>query len=511
MEDKQVGQGGGVARKVADPLTNYFGLPWKGNDESAFLTLLAEESRAFAFANGVVMGLPRSADKSAQDSHVTHAPVTLLPAPMPAAVFRQAYAVANDFNVLVHRASRDHEFVCKTLALAAEADSFTGQLLKLYKQVYNEGWRQKYELGLHRSDYMLHVEEGKTPLLQQVEINTISAAFSALSTTVSEMHRFVISKLQGEGTPIGVIEPHALPQNRAGYKFVDALASAHKAYDNKKAVIMMIVQGGERNAFDQRWIEYKLYERHNVHVIRRSLTDIAERAKLDESSHILTMDGHVVAVAYFRAGYTPDDYHSDKEWHARLTLERSDSIKCPSLAYHLIGAKKVQQVFSVPGVLERFFDATEESDRIARIRACFTGQYSLDHEEHSPEQDAVIKKAIADPDSFIMKPQREGGGNNFNGDALREALTNFKPEERAAYVLMDRIRASTFETLSYRAGQATVTTSVYELGVYSSFLAEGEKVILDEVAGHLLRTKESTQKEGGVVAGASNLDSPLLI
>lgn len=34
-------------------------------------------------------------------------------------------------------------------------------------------------------------------------------------------------------------------------------------------------------------------------------------------------------------------------------IERSMSIKCPSVSYHLAGTKKVQQVLSVPGVVER--------------------------------------------------------------------------------------------------------------------------------------------------------------
>ena len=41
--------------------------------------------------------------------------------------------------------------------------------------------------------------------------------------------------------------------------------------------------------------------------------------------------------------------------------------------------------------------------------------------------------------------------------------------------------------------------------------SDGDKIILNQGAGHLLRTKESTNKEGGVVAGASALDSPRLV
>ena len=46
-----------------------------------------------------------------------------------------------------------------------------------------------------------------------------------------------------------------------------------------------------------------------------------------------------------------------QDWKARLMLERSRAIKCPSAAFHLAGTKKVQQVLASPGVLERYVGA----------------------------------------------------------------------------------------------------------------------------------------------------------
>jgi glutathione synthase len=52
-------------------------------------------------------------------------------------------------------------------------------------------------------------------------------------------------------------------------------------------------------------------------------------------------------------------------------LETSTAAQCPSVAYQLAGAKKVQQDLASPGVLERFVDGPEEA---ALIRACFAGE-----------------------------------------------------------------------------------------------------------------------------------------
>ena len=55
----------------------------------------------------------------------------------------------------------------------------------------------------------------------------------------------------------------------------------------------------------------------------------------------------------FRCGYHPDQYPTEKEWEARLMIERSLAIKSPSIQYHLAGTKKVQQALALPGILEK--------------------------------------------------------------------------------------------------------------------------------------------------------------
>src|SRR5262245_38850963 len=42
------------------------------------------------------------------------------------------------------------------------------------------------------------------------------------------------------------------------------------------AVVLMVVQEGERNAIDQKKIEYALQERHQLRLIRRTLVEIHE-------------------------------------------------------------------------------------------------------------------------------------------------------------------------------------------------------------------------------------------
>ena len=56
-------------------------------------------------------------------------------------------------------------------------------------------------------------------------------------------------------------------------------------------------------------------------------------------------------------------------------IERSMAIKCPTIAYHLAGVKKVQQTLALPGAVERFIDDPTVQ---RQIRDTFAGLYSLD-------------------------------------------------------------------------------------------------------------------------------------
>ena len=48
---------------------------------------------------------------------------------------------------------------------------------------------------------------------------------------------------------------------KALYGVSESLAHAWRAYGNKQAIILMIVQPGERNIWDQTLIEYELQSR----------------------------------------------------------------------------------------------------------------------------------------------------------------------------------------------------------------------------------------------------------
>lgn len=109
-------------------------------------------------------------------------------------------------------------------------------------------------------------------------------------------------------------------------------------------------------------------------------------------------NGIEVTVVYFRSGYEPGQYLSDDDWNARLLVERSLAIKCPSINYHLAGTKKVQQALAKPGMLKRFIT---DDIKIKTISDIFTGLYSMD--SNTEDGQKAFGMVLIDPSKYEYK------------------------------------------------------------------------------------------------------------
>ena len=338
--------------------------------------------------------------------------------------------------------------------------------------------------------------------IKQIEINTIASSFGGIGSRVTELHRYIQDSYADSDDKT----TEKLPTNCAAQGLGKGIVTAWNLYGNKSAVVLMVVQGSENNRVDQRVLEYSIRESNPaVKVIRRNLQQIEENGELKDDK-TLFVDGKEIAVAYFRAGYSPNDYFSEKEWSARLKLERSRAIKCPTIAYQLVGTKKIQQVLAEPGVLERFLD---DPGMIARIRKTFAGLFSLDNGE---DGDKNAQMAIENLDRFVVKPQREGGGNNVYGEAIREVLSK-KDGSRTQYVLMEKIRPPVLKNYIVQVHKNEILEEdvICEFGVFGVVISNGEEIVKNEAVGHLLRTKSIIHDDGGVAALRAVLDSPCLV
>jgi len=137
------------------------------------------------------------------------------------------------------------------------------------------------------------------------------------------------------------------------------------------------------------------------------------------SSSSSSKEEYKVSVVYYRSGYSPNDYPSEIEWGVRVMIEDSRAIKCPSIGYQLAGTKAIQAALYLPNVLEKYLT----KDDSIKIRQCFAAQYSMIDFRNGDEVTKIaVENAICDGTNWVLKPQREGGGNNFYGQDLSDFL-----------------------------------------------------------------------------------------
>lgn len=118
-------------------------------------------------------------------------------------------------------------------------------------------------------------------------------------------------------------------------------------------IVLVVTQEGERNTADQFKLLLHLTEKHKIISLRRTFAEIHTSLKLYRACYhdskrpaapFGVLDNrYLVAVVYFRNSYVPQDFPTETHWDVRLQLEQTNAIKCPSIPYHLMTFKKLQQ------------------------------------------------------------------------------------------------------------------------------------------------------------------------
>ncbi|CAD7954197.1 unnamed protein product [Amoebophrya sp. A25] len=300
---------------------------------------------------------------------------------------------------------------------------------------------------------------------------------------------------------------------------------------------------------------------------------------LDSYSRLWINHRHV-AVVYWHTSFAPENTHSK----ARELIERSAAIKVPTVPAQLAGTKKIQQCLADEETLMRFLrgytssSETREENKetkadnsqllalARRILDVTATQYDLEEQIEtclSPDADgerarALIGSVYANPEKWLLKPQREGGGNNLFGQDMLDyiksrgaaassvsetenAKQNGGAESHAAttttcpttndenyYILMKKIETIPEPNVLFLTdeGASFKADAVTEVGLFSVFFRDPEDIKLEEdstnslnkkhfvppqgeineMVGIFQRAKRSSSDEGGICAGHGFLD-----
>ncbi|KAI9727597.1 MAG: hypothetical protein M1834_008036 [Cirrosporium novae-zelandiae] len=517
---------------------------------------LLDNLKNWSIANGLAVRptsafVPEETDPSM--SLATTAPVTLFPSPFPRKCFDMAKDLQVSYNELYAAISSDEAWLKDIVEEIIDVDDFVAKLWSIHLDVKEEGYVQDLTFGLFRSDYMVHSptsssnEPSSPPSIKQVEFNTISSSFGCLSSQVSLLHQH-LHELPATPYPTS-IKSASLPSNPTIPKLAQGLKEAHIAYGPSKSVpslplcIIILVQPKEHNIFDQYLLTNHI-QNDKIPIFRLPFTTVLDHTKIPSSNPSRPLvytpphspsTPYEVSVLYFRAGYAPSEYPDSTVWTARHHLERSAAIKCPSVLTQISGIKKVQQMLAIPhsvtsdsDPLTHFLPHTSSSD-LSRIRSTFCAQYPLfPLDSPSAKEGRALALDSKTAPGFVLKPNREGGGNNIYGSDIPDFLKSIPEDQWKGYILMSLIEPPAegmgVQNAVFRNGKVEKGEVIGELGVFGCCLwrqvsigsnkseSANQGIIKGNFeAGYLLRTKGRGSSEGGVAAGFGSVDSCLLI
>lgn len=433
--------------------------------------------------------LAHGAVRYSKTGEVTHLPCSLTPWKAEREFVRETEETTSLWTELYHAVAGDDDFLHTELEAARAADPFIANLFGA-KEKERPG---KPAIYLNRNDCMPALQSGGGVWPKQVEMNLMASALGEASSVVWRMHRFVGQQRDWE-----------LKENWAGKNLAFGLAEGYKNL-NADGIVLLLIPVGEVSVFDQRILETRLVEEYGLKTRRTTLEDLGERGELRGGD--LYFDGSKASIVYFRSGYAPFHYSNDDAWKARHLIEESTAVSIPSARTQLANTKLIQLVLSSQSVLEKFATPAV-AERLARSCVAFS---KLDAPLRGPDggQAPGREVALKNPGDWVLKPHREGGGNNFFNEQLVEQLENMTEKEAAAYILMEKIRQPVFDSVRLVEGQAIPCRCVTELGFFSTayFDPAASKPRFLRTEGYLLRTKDESMDEGLVLGGFSFLDT----
>jgi len=399
---------------------------------------IIESANQYLASNGIMFKKDTCSDTFSYNP----APISLRPSPFPKNVYDSIRYNQTSVNSLVDILMRNIDKVIALLDPLAKIDPFIASLIKITQEVQKLPYHQIGYLGILRTDYM--ITDDKQAKL--VELNTIASGLGAISTLMADFYRYIkfigasyTSKHHSSYDVENIADDN---DNING--IVDAMKQAHDLYIEKRGelvnrpIMAYIVDYEEANICDQKHIENTLFFKHKLVSRRLTFADINEYCELKETGELVYKGREEITVVYYRSGYSPTQYRSDEDWEARETLEKSLAVKCPSVALQLLTFKKIQELLSRPSVWHELVGPADFDE----IKGLFAGQM-WGFEEITPEIEEVIADAKMNPEKYVLKTQREGGGNNYFGDDIPHILE--KTEDLMQYSLMKRIFPKEFE------------------------------------------------------------------
>jgi glutathione synthase len=355
----------------------------------------------------------------------------------------------------------------------------------------------------------------KVNKMRQIEFNTISSAFAGLTSIVADLHKAILhyainncyirelkpNEEKEKSSTIDLILP-----NDALKKSAEAMIKAFELYNNENACILFLIVPNERNIGDQQALIDAIEKlKPMIRFYLKTFEQLTTELLFDEKTfNIYLKSSHdEIAIVYYRAGYIPDHYINENCWLIREQIEQSRAIKCPTIRSQLAGCKIVQEYLTHDNIIEKYIN---DKNLSKNIRSTFASMFTFDNNQTRKKNIDLLRQ---NPNDFVLKPNREGGGNNKYDDDILDLIKN-EENHLNYYIAMEKILPPKCTACLIKPNGKHVlhVECINEIGIYGTMVTnvDTNEEYINEVTGYLVRTKTIDTNEGGVATGYSVLD-----
>ncbi|KAL3105277.1 hypothetical protein niasHT_029736 [Heterodera trifolii] len=479
------------------------------------------DAKDWALSNGLIKFIQQKCErcqkktkKAAKKINVAtqFLPLSLYPSPFPRKLFQQAKDVHKAMLLLYFRASINFEFLKEANSELINSDSAntTKKVIAKLEQYLSEGIRQPVGIFCQRADYMASEDDNGQYVLKQVEVNTGAIGSFATTPRFSQLHQRMVANA-------GIDASDAMmPPDQSDLMIAETLLYSWKQFGNNEAVILFV--HGHRYGhllLESRQIQHKLEQitTEKVQCKFINLNEGFKRLKLDSVNFNLVLDNEfVVAIMFDRVGETV----SAEESALIYEIDRSTAIKVPPFEIAFTHRKRMQQVFTKPGMVERFFQGPGEEQMAEAIRKVQTKGWPIGANDAGAEE--IKRKAIANPEKYVLKANECGPStfpNIFFNEDISKKLARMTPAEHDYFDIMERLRPMVIKNHFVRPNSEPIFNldATPELGIFGCLVGNmlTGQVSFFSRTGHMMKTKMAHVNEGGVWRGASVYDSPYLV
>jgi len=518
-------------------------------------------------------------------------PLTAVPSPWPRKSVELACSVSSLMAVMLTMASMDRKWIysCLKDAGVLDDDRFIQKLADIMIEDENQC---PVEIVLFRNDFMMHVLSknrknvlhpvyGHVPF-KAVEQNTVAVGMSYLSDQVKQIHNNMMNRLKGAGHlgPEDEHVKHRLVDGIGCQTFGKTIAKAVKtcaengvicSVKNRVSLCLMITEDLEKNCIDQLGVIQAITKAiqeegglDRIVPLQRTISYLLQayrdqRLIIDDNGCLTLIEvdcmqnktDKEICVVYWRMFYDPSHVSAAKDetdlWNLRRLLERSTALKIPTIGGQLAGTKEIQKRFSSREIVEKFLPLTyfDNCVEIHKKAVDFVLECTAKQVDPLEDIDLFNRVVKSEKHNWVLKPQREGGGNNYFSDNMVDKLFELKKNNHnldrgSAYVLMELLVPPPHKTTVLDVKVDSIGLRSFdadsELGIYSAFTVCRDKstkvdrtsgsslcglgplsllnipgYITLNTGGTLLRTKPYDQDEVGIYKGYGWLDSTLLV